>query len=130
MANNVLILYVDSVSRVNGLRQLKKTAKFFEKFMSYKGYSNEKYPNENYHSFQFFKYYSFNGHTTINFPFLFYRTNGSVVNKSLITKYYKKMDLLQVQLMIGVILIILENHIILLLKIYMIICYFYVIIIV
>ena len=90
LANNVLILYVDSVSRVNGLRQLKKTTKFFEKFMLYKGYSSEKYPNENYHSFQFFKYYSFNGHTTINFPFLFYGTNSSVVNKSLITKYYKK----------------------------------------
>ena len=59
LANNVLILYVDSVSRVNGLRQLKKTTQFFEKFMPYKGYSHEKYPNENYHSFQFFKYYSF-----------------------------------------------------------------------
>ena len=36
-SNNIIILYIDSVSRVNSLRQLKKTLKFFEQFMSYKG---------------------------------------------------------------------------------------------
>ena len=33
-SNNIIILYIDSVSRVNSLRQLKKTLKFFEQFMS------------------------------------------------------------------------------------------------
>ena len=35
-SNNLIILYIDSVSRANSLRQLKKTLKFFEQFMSYK----------------------------------------------------------------------------------------------
>ena len=43
-SNNIIILYIDSVSRVNSLRQLKKTLKFFEQFMSYKGASQKKIP--------------------------------------------------------------------------------------
>ena len=89
-SNNMLIIFIDSVTRVNGLRQLKKTTKFFEKFMSYKGYSHEKYPNDNFHSFQFFKYYSFFGFTGVNYPFLFYGTDSGNINKYLITKYYKE----------------------------------------
>ena len=89
-SKNILIIYIDSVSRVNALRHLKKTTKFFEKFMQYKGLFNDKYPSENYHSFQFFKYHSFNGHTSINYPFLFYGQNRTDKNKSLITRYLKK----------------------------------------
>ena len=36
-SNNILILFLDSLSRVNALRQLTKTVKFFEKFMKYNG---------------------------------------------------------------------------------------------
>ncbi len=86
-SNNILILYFDSLSRANALRQLKKTTKFFEKFMRYKG---SKYPSENFHSFQFFKYHSFNGYTGVNFPFLFYGKNHTETNKSLITKFFKE----------------------------------------
>jgi len=75
---------------VNGLRQLKKTTKFFENFISYKGGFHNKYPSEIFHSFQFFKYYAFNGYTSINFPFLFYGQNQTKINKSLITKFYKR----------------------------------------
>ena len=89
-SDNILILYVDSVSRVNALRQLKKTTKFFEQFMPYKGSFHNKYPSQNFHSFQFFKYHSFNGYTTINYPFLFYGQNITDKNKSLITKYFKE----------------------------------------
>ena len=89
-SNNILILYIDSVSRVNALRNLKKTTKFFEKFMPYKGGFNEYYPSENFHSFQFFKYHAFQGYTTVNFPFLFYGQNKTNNNKSLITKYFKE----------------------------------------
>jgi hypothetical protein len=35
--NNIVILYIDSVSKVNSLRYLKKTLNFFEKFMPYDG---------------------------------------------------------------------------------------------
>ena len=89
-SNNILILFIDSLSRANALRQLKKTTKFFEKFMSYKGNFNSKYPSENFHSFQFFKYHSFNGYTGVNFPFLFYGKNKTETNKSLITKFFKE----------------------------------------
>ena len=81
---------LDSLSRVNALRQLKKTTKFFEKIMPYKGGFHKKYSSENFHSFQFFKYYSFRGYTTINYPFLFYGQNRTSFNKSIITKFFKK----------------------------------------
>ena len=51
---------------VNALRKLKNkfkeyksliiNIKFFEQFISYKGGYNHNFPNENFHSFQFFKY--------------------------------------------------------------------------
>ena len=89
-SENILILYIDSVSRGHSLRQLKKTLKFVEKFMPYKGGYSKKYPEENFHSFQFFKYHSHNGHTESNYPLLFYgrrRTEYSFVS---ITKYLKE----------------------------------------
>ena len=55
-SKNIILLLIDSVSRANSMRQLKKTLKFFEKFMSYKGAFNEKYSSEIFHSFQFFKF--------------------------------------------------------------------------
>ncbi len=89
-SNNILLLYIDSVSRANALRQLKKTMNFFEKFMSYKGGFNEKYPSENFHSFQFFKYHSFIGNTYVNYPFLFYGQKNQNKNKNLLTKFLKE----------------------------------------
>ena len=88
-SSNVLILYIDSVSRANSIRNLKKTTKFIEQFMSYQGGFHEKYPSENYHSFQFFKYHSFKFHTGYNFPILFYGEK-KFSNKVLITKYFKE----------------------------------------
>ena len=90
LSNNVLIIYIDSVSRQNSIRELKKTLEFFEKFMPYEGSKNEKFPNENYHSFQFFKYHSFKGHTCINYPLLFYGQKRTVRKKNLINKYFKQ----------------------------------------
>ena len=88
-SNNIIVLFIDSVSRVNSLRQLKKTLNFFEKFMLYNGSSLEKSPSEKFHSFQFFKYHSFLYCTPFNYPILFY---GSLINrkKILITKYLKE----------------------------------------
>ena len=89
-SENILILYLDSVSRNNALRKLKKTTKFIEQFISYKGGNNKNYPNENFHSFQFFKYHSFLTRTADNFPQLFYgniRTGNNLVR---INKYAKE----------------------------------------
>ena len=87
-SNNIIILFIDSVSRVNSLRQLKKTLNFFEKFMSYSGASLKKSPSEKFHSFQFFKYHSFKYSTPYNYPILFY---GAIKRKKvLITKHLKE----------------------------------------
>ena len=88
-SNNIIILYIDSVSRVNSLRQLKKTLKFFEQFMPYNGSFQEKNPSEKFHSFQFFKYHSFLFFTRNNYPILFYgrRRDKNMVS---ITKYLKE----------------------------------------
>jgi len=88
-SDNILILYFDSISRNNGLRQLKKTLKFIEKFMPYTGYSNKLFPKEKYHSFQFLKYHSFKLHTRANYPKMFYGHNMEV-NMTRITKHLKK----------------------------------------
>ncbi|MBO5620030.1 MAG: DUF229 domain-containing protein, partial [Butyrivibrio sp.] len=42
----IMVLYIDSVSRPNAMRKLKKTMKFFEMFSSYKGAFNEKSSTE------------------------------------------------------------------------------------
>ena len=86
-AENIMVLYLDSISRVNSLRKLKKTTKFFEKFISYKGGFNEKTPTEIFHSFQFFKYYAFDAQTVGNYPRMFYGAKGKVVNKTRLSKY-------------------------------------------
>ena len=89
-SNNIIIIYIDSVSRSNSIRQLKKTLNFFEKFISYKGGFNQKYPKEIYHSFQFFKYHSFKDHTRGNYPRLIYGNYRNFNNSFRITKYLKE----------------------------------------
>ena len=89
-SNNILLLYIDSLSRANAIRQLNKTMKFIKLFMSYKGAFNKKYPSENFHSFQFFKYQSFYGYTTTNYPFLFFGQKKENKNKIIRTKYLKE----------------------------------------
>ena len=88
-SNNILILYLDSVSRANSLRQLKKTLKFFERFMPYGGNRNSKYPKENFHSFQFFKYHSHKYFTIGNYPLIFYGNHRNSSNKH-INLYLKR----------------------------------------
>ena len=89
-SDNILLLYIDSVSRANALRKMKKTIAFIERFISYKGGHNEKYPNDNFHSFQFFKYHSFRGVTGENFPILFYGNRPNAKNFIRISKYIKE----------------------------------------
>ena len=88
-SDNIMIIYIDSFSRANSIRKLKKTLKFFEQFMSYKGGYNKKYPNEYFHSFQFLKYHSFKGATFQNFPKIFYGNYINATDFVRINKYYK-----------------------------------------
>ena len=89
-SNNIMLIFIDSVSRQNSIRQLKKTIQFIENFMPYKGGYNPKFPDVKYHSFQFFKYHSFKNHTNGNFPRLFYGNDIHSKNIVLLTKYFKK----------------------------------------
>ena len=89
-SDNIMIIFLDSVSRVTSLKKLNKTLTFFEQFISYKGGFNEKYPEEKFHSFQFFKYHSFEGRTAGNFPRLFYGNKREAKNIIRITKYFKE----------------------------------------
>ena len=89
-SENIMILFIDSVSRGNSIRQLTKTLNFFEKFMSYKGGFNPKYPEEKFHSFQFFKYHSFKYNTNGNYLPLFYGNFMEAKNIVLLTKYFKE----------------------------------------
>ena len=88
-AKNLIMLYIDSVSRANSMRQLKKTLKFIEQFMPYKGKYNQNFKSEQFHSFQFLKYHSFKGYTFENYPRIFYgnRAGSNVIR---ITKYFKE----------------------------------------
>ena len=86
-SDNILVLFVDSVSRVSAMRKMKKTIKFFEQFISYEGGHHQKFPNENFHSFQFFKYYAFKYHTSGNFPRLFYSNERRINSLVRINKY-------------------------------------------
>ena len=79
-SNNIMILYLDSVSRSSSLRQLKKTLKFVDRFMPYKGNNNSKFPSENFHSFQFFKYHSHKFYTVGNYPIIYYGNLRDIKN--------------------------------------------------
>ena len=88
-SKNIMVLYIDSVSRAYSMRQLRKTLKFFEKFISFKGNNNPNFPSENFHSFQFFKYHSHQFFTVGNYPILFYGNHRNESNKY-ITLYLKR----------------------------------------
>ena len=78
-SDNIIIIFIDSVSRAYSIRSLKKTLNFIEQFMSYKGSHNKNYPSENFHSFQFFKYHSFNYYTRYNYiPLIYGRVHGKL----------------------------------------------------
>jgi hypothetical protein len=64
--NNILFIYLDNLSRINFYRQYKKTSKFLEKFLTYKGFSNKNDTSQRYHGFEFLKYHKFNGATLGN----------------------------------------------------------------
>lgn len=81
-SNNIIILYFDATSRATGLRQLKKTLSFFERFMPYN--------SKNFHSFQFFKYHSFLHNTYGNYPKLFFDSYRVKNKRFRITYYLKK----------------------------------------
>ena len=81
-SKNIMILYFDSLSRATGMRQLKKTLSFFERFMSYN--------SKDFHSFQFLRYHAFRHYTSGNYPKLFIDTYRKKGKKFRISYYLKQ----------------------------------------
>jgi hypothetical protein len=82
---NLLIIYIDSASRIQFKRGLKNLFNFLESFM--KKTENKK---QNYNVYQFFKYHSLGSFTHINVQPMFYG-NSMISNKGIeFIKYYKE----------------------------------------
>ena len=87
--DNILFLYIDSISRVQFLKRMPLTRKILEKY-----YSDDisKIKDEKYITFQFLKYLNFEVKTTINTVPMFagaslFNFNNSTINGIHITKY-------------------------------------------
>ena len=77
---NILIIYIDALSRAHFKRKMVKTQKFFEQFMK----------SEKIKSFQFLKYQNFGPWTQINGIPMFYGENIKNMNGTSIVKYLKE----------------------------------------
>ena len=81
--NNIMIIYIDCISRQHFLRKMKKTSAFIEKFM--------KYNNEfGVSAYQFMKYQTFAHWTEPNIFPMFYSSRDTFGRKVNIIKYLKE----------------------------------------
>ena len=80
--NNVMLIYIDCVSRQHFLRKMKKTSKFIEKFMKYNN-------NLGFNAYQFMKYQSFAHWTTPNILPMFFSSKDRFGHQSHLVKFFK-----------------------------------------
>ena len=86
--HNVYLIFFDSFSRNHFMRKLKKSTKIIEKLLFTNKRKEKRF--ENFNSFQFFKYHSFNEYTKANlFPLFFGNTKDLHRGISLI-KYFNE----------------------------------------
>ena len=83
--NNILFLFIDSLSREHFKRKLKKTTKFIEQFM-------KKEKETEYKSYQFMKYTTFDAFTQMSAQPMFYgeKMDPQTSNGTFILKYMKQ----------------------------------------
>ena len=84
--NNVLIIYLDALSRNLFLRKIHRLAKYIEPFMLY----NLNETQKPFTSFQFFKYNTLKGLTLPNIKSMFYGVNLTEPNGENLVKYFKE----------------------------------------
>ena len=84
--NNVLIVYVDAISRNHFQRKIKKLSEFIESFMLYNINEIEK----EYTAFQFMKYNTLKGLTLPNIKSMFYGIALNESNGINLVKYFKE----------------------------------------
>ena len=82
---NVLFIYIDSISRNHFLRKLPKTSNLINEHLI-----DNKNKKTKYNSYQFMKYSNFKGSTFENVKPMFYGINGNGLGGVLVTKYYKE----------------------------------------
>ena len=80
---NILVIYIDAVSRPHFIRKMKKTTEFISQFM---GYNN----NKNFQSFQFFKVQSYPGVTKGNLYRMIYGKPIEAKKSKSIIHYFKE----------------------------------------
>ena len=85
--DNIIVLYIDAVSRNRFLSTLPKTSKFINRFMSY---NSEETEFGKFKSFQFFKYHSTGTFTQPNAQPMFYGNSMFSGSGVQITKYLKE----------------------------------------
>ena len=83
---NILIIYVDAVSRNHFKRKLSKITKIIEPYMKY----NKKEKEKQYTSFQFLKYHTLQALTYPNIKAMFYGIEISQTNGTNLIKYFKE----------------------------------------
>ena len=81
--NNVMLIYIDCVSRQHFLRKMKKTSKFIEKFMKYEN-------NLGFNAYQFMKYQSFAPWTTPNILPMFFSLKKMYNKRPHLVKFFKE----------------------------------------
>ena len=83
--DNILFIFIDSLSREHFQRKLKKTTRFIEQFM-------KKENDMNYKSYQFMKYTTFDAFTQMSAQPMFYgeKMDPQTSNGTFIIKYMKK----------------------------------------
>jgi hypothetical protein len=84
--NNVLIVYVDALSRNHFQRKIKKLSEFIEPFMLYNLNETEK----EYTAFQFMKYNTLKGLTLPNIKAMFYGVGLNETDGVNLVKFYKE----------------------------------------
>ena len=83
--NNVLIVYIDAISRNLFHRKLHRMGEYLEKFMPYNKNENEK----KYTSFQFMKYHTLKGLTLPNIKSMFYGVSLDEPDGVNLVKFFK-----------------------------------------
>ena len=84
--NNVLIIYLDTLSRNHFLRKIHRVAKYIEPYFIYNVNETEK----KYTSFQFFKYNTLKGLTIPNIKPMFYGVNLTEPKGVNLVKFFKE----------------------------------------
>ena len=84
--NNVLIVYIDAISRNHFRRKLHRLAEYIEPFMAYSLNETEK----EYTTFQFMKYNTLKGLTLPNIKSMFYGVSLNESDGANLVKFYKE----------------------------------------